>query len=312
MELRWLEDFIVLAETRHFSRAADQQNVTQPTFSRRIKLLEESMGATLINRQTLPLSLTPAGEEFLILCQQITERVRVTRERLNNLDREDARRVKLAAPQSLVTHFVPGWLEANALKAKVEPYLRATSWLIGEYFQALERGEVDLALCYWPEGRTAMDIDLGGVRYLEIGEERLVPVSLATLDGQPRFMLPGSKREPVPHIAYHPSGLIAAALQAHWGRSRQEVHLTTLNENVQTSNIRELVQQGYGLGWLPWRTVHHLLETGELTRAGDQRWDVPLSLRLYFRHDNRHPSLPGLLKQLATGQTTSPTTGNAP
>ncbi|MGB8711722.1 MAG: LysR family transcriptional regulator, partial [Onishia taeanensis] len=60
MELRWLEDFIALARTRHFSRAADEQNVTQPTFSRRIKLLEEEMGTTLINRQTLPLSLTPA------------------------------------------------------------------------------------------------------------------------------------------------------------------------------------------------------------------------------------------------------------
>ncbi|WP_110656105.1 LysR family transcriptional regulator [Salinicola halimionae] len=299
MELRWLEDFIVLAETRHFSRAADQQNVTQPTFSRRIKLLEESMGATLVNRQTLPLSLTPAGEEFLILCKQISERVRVTRERLKNLDREDARRVKLAAPQSLVTHFVPAWLEANAISQQVEPYLRATGWLIEDYFHALERGEVDLALCYWPQGRTALDLDLTGVRYLEIGEERLVPVSVANPDGQPRYALPGDKRSPLPHIAYHSGGLIAAALQAHWTRSRQEVHLSTLNESVQTSNIRELVQQGYGLGWLPWRTVRQLLETGDLTRAGDQRWDVSLSLRLHFRHDSRHPSLAGLLTQLS-------------
>jgi len=299
MELRWLEDFIVLAETRHFSRAADQQNVTQPTFSRRIKLLEESMGATLVNRQTLPLSLTPAGDEFLILCMQISERVRVTRERLKNLEREDGRRIKLAAPQSLVTHFVPAWLEANALEQQVEPYLRATGWLIGDYFQALERGEVDLALCYWPEGHTALELDLTGVRYLEIGEERLVPVSVANPDGQPRYALPGDKCKPLPHIAYHSEGLIAAALQAHWTRSRQQVHLSTLNENVQTSNIRELVQQGYGLGWLPWRTVRHLLESGDLIRAGDQHWDVPLSLRLYFRNDSRHPSLPGLQTQLS-------------
>ncbi len=53
MEIRWLEDFIALARTRHFSRAADEQHVTQPTFSRRIKLLEEEMGVTLINRQTV-------------------------------------------------------------------------------------------------------------------------------------------------------------------------------------------------------------------------------------------------------------------
>ncbi|WP_251978091.1 LysR family transcriptional regulator [Salinicola avicenniae] len=298
MELRWLEDFIVLAETRHFSRAADLQNVTQPTFSRRIKLLEESMGATLVNRQSLPLGLTPAGEEFLMLCRQITERVRLTRERLRNLEREDTSRVKLATSQSLLTQFLPDWLQRHGLTQQVEPYLRATGWLIGDYFQALERAEVDLALCYWPQERTELNLDLSGLRYLDIGEERLIPVSAAGLNGSARFSLPGDKRQPLPHIAYHASGLIAAALDAHWHRSRQEIHLTTLNENVQTSNIRELVQEGYGLGWLPWRTVRHQLETGELTRAGDQRWDVPLTLRLYFRHDSRHPSLPDLLTRI--------------
>ncbi|MEZ5476956.1 MAG: LysR family transcriptional regulator [Thiolinea sp.] len=62
MELRWLDDFIALANMRHFSRAAEARHVSQPTFSRRIKLLEEAVGATLIDRNTLPLSLTlPAG-----------------------------------------------------------------------------------------------------------------------------------------------------------------------------------------------------------------------------------------------------------
>ncbi|WP_353978805.1 LysR family transcriptional regulator [Salinicola endophyticus] len=301
MELRWLEDFIVLAETRHFSRAAEQQNVTQPTFSRRIKLLEEAMDATLVNRQTMPLSLTPAGEEFLTLCKQITERVRMTRERLQHLHHDATRRLRLAAPQSLLTHFVPGWLEQHALHARIEPYLRATSWLIGDYVEALERGEVDLALCYWPEGRIALDLDLSGLRYLTLGEELLVPVSAADGAGMPRFALPGDKRRPLPHIAYHASGLIAAALRAHWDRSRQEVHLSTLNESVQTSNIRELVLQGYGLGWLPFRTVRQALAQGELTRAGDRRWDVPLSVRLYFRHDGRHPALHDTLAQLQEG-----------
>ena len=64
MELRWLEDFIVLARTQHFSRAAEEQNVTQPTFSRRIKLLEEGMGTTLINRQTLPQTIIKILNKF--------------------------------------------------------------------------------------------------------------------------------------------------------------------------------------------------------------------------------------------------------
>jgi len=126
MEIRWLEDFITLARTRHFSRAAETQNVTQPTFSRRIKLLEEEMGVTLVDRQTLPLTLTPAGEEFLRLCEQITERVRLTRERIGQIAENQARRIVIAAPQSALSYILPGWLDQHRLQQRVEPYLRAT------------------------------------------------------------------------------------------------------------------------------------------------------------------------------------------
>jgi DNA-binding transcriptional LysR family regulator len=40
VEIKWLEDFVTLAETSSFSRAAEIRNVTQPAFSRRIKQLE--------------------------------------------------------------------------------------------------------------------------------------------------------------------------------------------------------------------------------------------------------------------------------
>nr|WP_244196091.1 LysR family transcriptional regulator [Paraburkholderia susongensis] len=38
MELKWLEDFVSLANTLSFSRSAQERCVTQSTFSRRIKL----------------------------------------------------------------------------------------------------------------------------------------------------------------------------------------------------------------------------------------------------------------------------------
>lgn len=45
MEIRWLEDFLSLVETRNFSRSAEARYTTQPAFSRRIKSLEEWVGA---------------------------------------------------------------------------------------------------------------------------------------------------------------------------------------------------------------------------------------------------------------------------
>ncbi|EPC04400.1 hypothetical protein L861_03500 [Litchfieldella anticariensis FP35 = DSM 16096] len=298
MEIRWLEDFIALARTRHFSRAADEQNVTQPTFSRRIKLLEEEMGATLVNRQTLPLSLTPAGEEFLQLCEQVTDRVRLTRERIQRLTEEQARRVLIAAPQSLLSHLLPDWLRTLGLEELVVPYLRATSWLLADYFQALERNECDLALCYWPVERCELDLDTSAFHYRIIGEERLVPLSVADDVGRPRFLLPGSRRSPLPLMAYHPRGLLSSAIAAHLARQPEASHFNIVNESIQTTNVKELVGLGYGVGWLPQRVAQKALDDGHLVRAGEARWDVPLEIRLYRHRNRQHSGLEALWDRL--------------
>ncbi|GGX79095.1 LysR family transcriptional regulator [Litchfieldella qijiaojingensis] len=299
MEIRWLEDFIALARTRHFSRAADEQNVTQPTFSRRIKLLEEEMGATLVNRQTLPLSLTPAGEEFLRLCEQVTERVRLTRERLHRLVEEQAQRVLLAAPQSLLSYLLPDWLATYDLQELVVPYLRATSWLLPDYFQALERGECDLALCYWPVERCELELDTSAFHYQVIGKELLVPVSVADDSGRPRFVLPGSRRSPLPLMAYHPRGLLNAAITAHLARQPDATHFNVVNESIQTTNVKELIGLGYGVGWLPQRVAQKALDDGRLVRAGEVRWNVPLEIRLYRHRNRQHSGLEALWERLA-------------
>ncbi len=61
LETKWLEDFLELAETRNFSAAAVRRNVTQPAFSRRIRMLERSVGAELVDRGQTPIALTESG-----------------------------------------------------------------------------------------------------------------------------------------------------------------------------------------------------------------------------------------------------------
>ncbi|MBW6391859.1 LysR family transcriptional regulator [Billgrantia antri] len=301
MELRWLEDFIALARTRHFSRAAEQQNVTQPTFSRRIKLLEEEMGTTLINRQTLPLSLTPAGEEFLGLCHDITQRVAESRRRLIQLAEQQAGRIRLAAPQSLLAHFMPEWLDQWPVPPPLTPYLRATSWLVDDYFRALLREECDLVLCYWPQTPCGIEPDTEGFVFHRLGEERLVPVSLPQTDGRPRFALDDGARLPL--IAYHPRGLFDAMIRSHLAQLGETPDFSILNESIQSNNIRELVSLGYGLGWLPGRSVREALAAGSLVAAGGERWQIPLEIRLYRRAESRHSAVAAFWENLSPGVT---------
>lgn len=52
IETKWLYDFLTLESCRHFSHAAEQRNISQPAFSRRIKALEEAIGVELFDRTT--------------------------------------------------------------------------------------------------------------------------------------------------------------------------------------------------------------------------------------------------------------------
>ncbi len=52
MNLSWLDDFLALAASGNFSRAAEERHMTQPAFSRRIRALEEWLGAELFDRSS--------------------------------------------------------------------------------------------------------------------------------------------------------------------------------------------------------------------------------------------------------------------
>src|SRR5437763_11021394 len=75
MNLVWLEDFVTLASTGSFSRAAQERHMTQPAFSRRVRALEEWLGVVLFDRSTQPAMLTEAGEWFRAIAQDLLTRV---------------------------------------------------------------------------------------------------------------------------------------------------------------------------------------------------------------------------------------------
>ena len=71
MLIQHLEEFCVLAESKNFTKAAGQLYISQPTLSKHIGMLEEELGAALLDRTSKGVELTPAGQVLLDSAQEI-------------------------------------------------------------------------------------------------------------------------------------------------------------------------------------------------------------------------------------------------
>ena len=98
MDFKWLEDFISLANTRNFSKSAHQRNVTQPTFSRHIRSLEEWLGTTLIDRSVYPATLTDSGRAFRETAEEAVQALYLARADFRN--EQAVRRAALSITES--------------------------------------------------------------------------------------------------------------------------------------------------------------------------------------------------------------------
>lgn len=65
MNLQELRYLVAIAEQRHFGRAAEVCNVSQPTLSSQIKKLEDELGVTLLERTNKRVALTAVGGQIL-------------------------------------------------------------------------------------------------------------------------------------------------------------------------------------------------------------------------------------------------------
>ena len=106
MDLNWLLDFECLARTLNFTRASDERNITQSAFSRRIKALESWVGLPLVNRDTYPVQLTEAGQQFLPIAVEVVGQLTDARRAIRDADRGDRDFVRFSALHTISVNFL--------------------------------------------------------------------------------------------------------------------------------------------------------------------------------------------------------------
>ncbi len=295
MEIKWLEDFVTLADTSSFSRAAEMRNVTQPAFSRRIKQLEGWMGATLISRATMPAELTPAGRNFLPVAQEAIRTLYAARETLR--PSHEVGLLRFAALHTLTVTFFPHWLKAlEKAGGAFSTSLMPDRGGIEANLESLVGDEADFFLTYaHPE--VPFHLDRGKFAALTVAHDRLVPLVAPTvvMSGAPqpgRNLLDRAVAEPrlaVPYLSYGFNSFFGVALQRLFA-TRPDFLRRTVHENTISAGLKTLALTGTGLCWLPESLIEGELRAGSLVPAAEgDDWQLDLEIRLYRTLDGITP-----------------------
>ncbi len=105
-----LKTFVAVAELRHFARAANACNISQPAVSHQIAQLEAEVGARLLNRAPRRVSLTVAGEVMLEEARRILAAIDRARERMHEVTSGAVGRIRLGATATPGLYLLPALL----------------------------------------------------------------------------------------------------------------------------------------------------------------------------------------------------------
>ncbi len=107
MDFDQLETFISVARLLSFSRAADKRFRTQPAISSQIRLLEEEVGAKLLDRSGGKVSLTASGKLFLKFSEELLESRKAMLSGIAETERVPRGEIVVGANEGTCLHILP-------------------------------------------------------------------------------------------------------------------------------------------------------------------------------------------------------------
>jgi LysR family transcriptional activator of glutamate synthase operon len=156
MEVHQLAYFESVSRHLHFTRAAEELNVAQPSVSQQIRKLESELGTPLFHRMKRQVALTEAGKTFLPHARAVLRRLDEARLEVQELSGLRKGSLAVGAPPSVGTHLLP---RALAAFSRRHPGIGLAFREAGSrtLLKLLEEGELDLAVVIQPIRHPALE-----------------------------------------------------------------------------------------------------------------------------------------------------------
>lgn len=285
MELKWLEDYLALAKYSNFSEAAKSRHLTQPAFSRRIRLLESWLDVELVNRGVNPVQLTPAGIKYLSKAEKIIDQIYDSRDQLQKFT-QGRDTITVHTQHSLMVSYVPSLLE-NIQSSLADIFVRFNANDQQDSVQRFMNQEGDLLLCF-----SALSLPQrlawNHIEKCCISHDRLLPVTATDDKGKPRYRIQPNQALRV--LAYPRESFFQRLIeqnnlsQLNTLQHAEKVTIQVVFENALAAGLKLMVLKGYGVAWLPESSIEKELRNKELVILSHKLFQpIPLDINLY-RH----------------------------
>ncbi len=255
MQLKSLKVFCDVVGWRSFSRAADENGISQSGASQVVHQLEHRLGVKLIDRSKRPFVLTPEGETYYEGCRKLVQRYDALEDQVRTLHEEVAGRVRVVSIYSVGLHLMNRYLQ-QFLSQYPKANVRLEYQHPHRVYEAIEKDQADIGLLSYPRAsrtdrgdRLARGTDGAGLLATSPTGRRRETVEFAELAGEKFIGFDGDltiRRE------------IDRVLQSH----DVEVQVVMEFDNVET--MKRAVEIDAGVSFLPEPSVAREVAAGSL------------------------------------------------
>lgn len=281
MDVNWLQDFICLGRTLNFTRAAEERNITQPAFSRRIKSLENWIGVPLIKRSTYPVQLTDAGHQFLPVARETVANITDVRQAIRAEERGSTAFQRIAVLHAISVNYLSVRI-AELEKQIPDLRVRIYSDNLRTCCQLLTEGACDFLL-YYRHRDVAPVLDETQFTRKDIGMERFFPVAETRAAAENGWNLSAPGAAAIPYLSYDPNSFLGTVVDQTIGNRKPPLMLRYMDALAEAIKRRTLA--GSGVSWLPEFAVTEEIRRGKLVIVGSEEWHTTLTLSLFCSLD---------------------------
>jgi LysR family hydrogen peroxide-inducible transcriptional activator len=241
--LRQLSYFRALAQQRHFGRAAEVVNISQPALSMQIKELEASLGQPIVERRARDVVLTPFGRRILAHAERVLSAMQGLEETAR-WQQGLAGRLTLGMIPTIAPYILPGALEALR-SADISLDVHVLEGKTDRLIAQLQGGQIDVAVMALPVGAEGLEgTALFKDRFMLAGNE----ARLADLGDKVEILKPDALGH-APLLLLEDGHCLNDQALEICGRDRSTAQIDTGASSLPT--LARLVAAGFGLTLIP-------------------------------------------------------------